>query len=212
MQDATEVVSLPNCAPNPKGLNIVVYDLEIKEPIGKRGVTWDTHHLMGISVGVLFDYRTGDYLIALDDNLPEFVSRLNSADLVVGFNQIGFDNKLLRATRYDLMSDELLKNYDILLESRKALGWKPGDRFPGGCKLDNHLEAMFGKSAMKTGNGELAPELYQQGKLGAVISYCVADVKRTQMVFENIWERGWVKTLQHGLKFVEHPAIRMGIV
>lgn len=188
-----------------KGQKIVVYDLEIIHPIDGREITWTSFDKMGISVGASYDYRDGDTRVFLKDNLGELIDQMHSADLIVGFNHIGFDNNLLRGSGFKLFPDVDLPNYDILVESRKGLGWKPGDFFPRGCKLDNHLEAMFGKESMKTGHGELAPVLWQQGKIGSVISYCIADVKRSCMVFENIWHHGWVKTLLHGQKTVSDP-------
>jgi hypothetical protein len=59
------------------------------------------------------------------------------------------------------------------------------------------------------GHGELAPVLYQQKKWGPLTSYCIADVRRHCMVFENIWEKGWVRTVAHGLKHLADPRARL---
>ena len=149
------------------GKNIVVYDLEIKNVIGVNGVTWDTHDKMGISVGCLFDFRTMDNLVFMDDNISALAERLNSAELVVGFNIIGFDNKLLDATpenKVKLRPD--LPIYDMLYWSRRATGWNDGEKFPKGLKLDDHLLAMFGQQHMKTSNGAEAPVMYQEKRMG----------------------------------------------
>jgi DEAD/DEAH box helicase domain-containing protein len=190
--------------------NIVVYDSEIIRSIGDdvegRKVTWNDHDLMGISVACAFDYEDGDYKVFMQDNLPELAERLNRAELVVAFNQIGFDNKLLRASGLPLNPDEQLRNYDMLVESRKALGWKVGSNsYPRGCKLDDHLSAIFGKTMLKTANGEEAPRMYQRGEMGKLISYCLADVRREKALFEHIWLHGWVKTPTNGTKTVKHP-------
>ena len=199
---------IPNdCPATPHGLDIVVYDLEIKTPIDGVNVTWDQHERMGISVGCALDYLTGDISVYFEKDIPRLVERLNRASLVVGFNTVGFDNLLLRRCGHKLAPDDALFNYDILIHSRQAVGWTPGSRnFPKGMKLDNHLEAMYGEKLMKTGHGELAPKLYQSGQLGELASYCVADVRREAMVFENIWTRGFVATLSHGVRFLEHPS------
>lgn len=188
-----------------KGRSAVVYDLEIKKPIGEDGVTWEDHHRMGISVGVSFDYRTGDFTTYFDDNMASLVEQLHSAELIVGFNQIGFDNKLLRASGYPLKPDSELNQYDILEQSRRAIG--PG--FHKGLKLDNHLEGMFGREMMKTGHGELAPIQYQKKQWGPLVSYCIADVRRTCLVFEHIWEHQFVVTPAHGKQFVGDPRLQM---
>jgi hypothetical protein len=193
-----------------KGRNIVVYDCEIKREIGSRvegkEITWDTHELMGISVACLYDYQTGDFSVHLDDNLQDLAARLNRADLVVAFNHINFDNRLLRASGLDLKPDSELKNYDMLVESRLSIGWKPNQPFPKGCRLDDHLEATFGKKHMKTADGADAPKMYQRGELGKLISYCLADVAREKKLFERIWTEGMIRTAANGIHKPRHPA------
>jgi DEAD/DEAH box helicase domain-containing protein len=186
-----------------KGQPIVGYDLEIKNPIDGKEITWSTHDRMGISVGVAFDYRTGDFTTYFDDNMADLASLLNGAGLIVGFNHIGFDNSLLRASGFPLKPDSELRQYDMLVESRRAMGWRPGDRFPSGMKLDNHLEVMFG--IKKTSHGEEAPHMYQRREWGKLTSYCIADVRRECMLFEHIWNEGWTETLAHGRKLCAPP-------
>ncbi len=187
------------------GRNVVVYDCEIKKTIDGKTVTWADFHLMGISVACLFDYRTGDFSVYMDDNLPELAHRLNTADLVVAFNQLGFDNELVRKSGLDLKPDSLLKNYDMLLESRVAAGWVDGTTRPKGMRLDDHLEATFGKSSMKTADGADAPGMFQRGEIGKLTSYCLADVAREKKLFEHIWTKGVVRTRAHGERRLRHP-------
>ncbi len=186
-----------------KGKNVVVYDCEIKRCIGDKvdgkEITWETHELMGISVACAYDYRSGDFNVYLDDNLHELAARLNEADLVVAFNNINFDNRLVRASGFTLKPDAELKNFDMLLESRKAIGWTPQKPFPKGCRLDDHLRATFGEQFMKTADGAEAPGMYQRGEMGKLISYCLADVARERALFEHIWETGTAKTQAHGI-------------
>lgn len=188
------------------GKNIVVYDLEIQNVIDGKKITWADHDKMGLSVGCLFDYETGDYSIYFEKDRHALAERLNRAALIVAFNQIGFDNVLLRAIGTYLKPDSELSNYDMLLESRKAVGWK-GGRFPSGLKLDNHLESTFGKSLMKTEHGSQAPVMWQEGKIGEVTSYCLADVRREKMLFEHIVNKGWASTEAYGKRFFELDSI-----
>lgn len=193
------------------GQNIIVFDAEIKNEIDGKNVTWSTHEKMGVSVAVAYDYLTGDFNTYMDDNLGELVERIEQAEMVVGFNTLGFDIPLLSATRIfgpnggELPKKEVRKDnsYDILYWSRKATGWNETARFPSGLRLDNHLEAMFG--IKKTEDGANAPIFWQQGKLGRLISYCLADVAREKRLFEHIWTHGWVKTQAHGQRTVTKP-------
>jgi DEAD/DEAH box helicase domain-containing protein len=134
----------------------------------------------------------------MDDNYAKLGARLNRANLIVAFNQIGFDNKLLRASGVDLRPDTELPNFDMLAEGRKAMGWDPSQRFPAGCKLDNFLEGTFGQGFMKTSHGEEAPRMWREGRLGELLSYCLADVVREKALFEYIWETGVAFTPAHG--------------
>jgi hypothetical protein len=187
-----------------RGENIVVYDLEIKNPIDGKHITWNDHHLMGISVGVAFHYLTGELHVFMDDNLEELPKLLNQADIVSGFNILGFDNKLINATCATKYEGH--NSYDMLLESRLAAGWKPNLPFPKGMRLDDHLEATFGKAMKKTEDGADAPKFWLEGHLGKLVSYCIADVRRECMLFEHVWAGRPVRTPTHHERVLRHPA------
>ena len=53
-----------------------------------------------------------------------------------------------------------------------------------GFTLNSFAEANYGMG--KTGNGGLAPVLWQQGKRGEVIDYCLNDVYLTKLLFDKI--------------------------
>lgn len=170
-----------------KKVDVVVYDLEIKEEIGKNGIGWKDYDKMGISVGCCYSFLKKEYKVFLDDNIEELGEQLDKAELAVGFNIFGFDDPLLEATlKRPIKKDH---HYDMLWHSRKSHG---GGDFVKGFKLDNHLAGTFGIEFMKTGNGADAPVWYKQGKLGKVISYCLDDVKREAMLFQYIWNTGKV--------------------
>jgi len=137
----------------------------------------------------------------MDDNLGDLVNLLEAADVVTGFNIKGFDIPLLEATIKRKLN--LKKVYDVLEWSRIACGWNPGNdyfRYPKGLKLDDHLEGTFGRDSMKTANGADAPLMWQSGKVGTLVSYCLADVKRELKLFQHILSGEPVKTATHGSK------------
>ena len=141
------------------GKNIVVYDLEIKVPIEQCKKGWAGYDEMGISVGCAYDYLEGRYRVFLDDNMQELVDRLNEPEtLVVAFNHIGFDNKLLRGAGFNLKVDEELRNYDMMAISKAGAGSK--DKFHKGFRLDDHLESC--ELPRKTANGVMAPIWWQE--------------------------------------------------
>lgn len=162
------------------GRNIVVYDLEIKNSISQCSNGWASHDEMGISVGCAFDYRDGKYRVFMDDNITELVERLNEPEtLIVAFNHISFDNKLLRGQGHPLKPDAELLNYDMLVVSRKGAGV---NQFAKGFRLDDHLKACC--LPMKTGDGAMAPIWWQEGKIGKVVDYCLNDVTQERALFE----------------------------
>lgn len=185
-----------------RGMNIVVFDLEIKEPIVGE-VTWERKDLMGISVGVLYDFMTDEFKVYMDDNLAELSNRIHTADLVSGFNIIDFDVPLLNATLAPHGVQPIQpKIYDPLYWHRQVLG---GNKFTKGLKLDDHLLGTFGKEHMKSGNGADAPIWWKQGKLGRLISYCIDDVKRETKLFSHIWQGKPVITPLNGSNILKSP-------
>jgi len=188
---------------SPHGQNIVVYDLEIKNPI-QGDVTWGRHDLMEISVGVAFHYLTSEYLIFMDDNIEELPKLLNQADIVSGFNILSFDNRLLEACVREKYHNHQ-NAYDLLIESRLASGWAFNQPFPRQMRLDDHLECTFGQDYKKTQDGAEAPHMWHRKELGKLISYCIADVKRECMLFEHVWNELPVRTPQHPERILRHP-------
>lgn len=180
------------------GKNIVVFDCEIENDVDGTIVTWNRKDLMGFSVGCLFDYRTGDYGVYFKEDIGRFADRLNTADLIVGFNILGFDNELIRAQGGPLKPDDELSHYDLLEWSRRSIGWTPAKSFPRGMRLDDHLQATFGSQFMKTEDGALAPKMWRDGRRGEVVSYCLADVRREKTLFEHVVTKGFAKTAMHG--------------
>ena len=183
-----------------QGKNAVVFDLEIKKVPG-QDCSWRDYDIMGISVGVLYDYLTNETKVYMDDNLQELTDRIYTADLVTGFNIDGFDIPLLAANTET--PDHKPKTWDILYWSRRSTGWTGKGRFPKGMKLDDHLEAMFGADKMKIGHGAQAPVWWKEGKLGRLISYCIDDVAKERMLFEHIMKEGWTETFENGKNEVD---------
>lgn len=170
------------------GRNIVVYDCEIKKEIAECSRGWASHDEMGISVACAFDYRDMAFKVFMDDNIGELVDRLNEPEtIIVGFNTMGFDNKLLRVNGLKLRPDAELINYDLLHVSRRGAGMDPNSRTPG-FKLDDHLKALGLKN--KSGDGAAAPGLWKAGKLGTLISYCLTDAAVERALFEHFYITG----------------------
>ena len=144
---------------------------------------------MQISCVCAYDFTEARYRVFTNLNL--FEECVKKHDYIIGFNNKRFDNKVLAANGIYL--DEMY-NYDILEEIWIGLGFDP-DKFTWKTHAGYGLNAMcklhFGIE--KTGHGALAPVLWQQGRIGEVIDYCINDIKMTKMLFEHIVTNGYVK-------------------
>ena len=168
----------------------IIYDCEIIKCIPDRGrpndprldycAGWDDHQNMGISCIGVFDYQSDQLLVFTGETLADFAALVKEREHVIGFNSRFFDDLLCRANGI-----EVTTTYDILVEVRRATG-QP-DRYVrgltrAGYNLDNLVWRNLGAS--KTGSGELAPRLWQQGKHQEVIDYCKHDVMLTKRLLE----------------------------
>lgn len=176
-------------------MKALIYDIEIINAVPVRneppvyGVTycagWHDHANMGVSVIGCYDYEERRSRVFLPDNLGEFAA-LAADRLCVGFNSIRFDNAVLRACGIADLAEA--NCYDILREMWLAADVGDADPFNyelhGGYGLDAVCERNFGTK--KTGNGALAPVLWQQGKRGAVIDYCLNDIRLTKQLFDSV--------------------------
>jgi len=173
----------------------LIYDIEIvKAIVGKDGVRlpdinycdgWNDHANMGVSVIGAYDYAEDRYRTFCADNFYAF-EELAKDRLCVGFNSIKFDNTVLAAS--DIVVPDVSQCYDLLRETWIAAGAGNGDPFNfklhGGYGLDAMCKVNFGTA--KTGNGALAPVLWQRGEIGKVIDYCLNDVRLTKQLFDKV--------------------------
>lgn len=170
-------------------LDLIVYDIEIvkcipdyKKP-NEAGLEycggWDDHANMGISVLCAYDTRAQAPRIFLQDNLPVFAKFIEGRT-VAGFNNHGFDDKLLAANGITVGA-----SYDLCAEMRVAVGEPRAFTrgiTKGGRTLDNI--AGINLNLQKTMSGSLAPVAWQRGQHGEVIDYCMRDVMLTVALIE----------------------------
>ncbi len=192
---------------NLEGKKIAVFDAEIKKRIEDCSQGWASHDEMGIIVLVIFDYSTMRYRVFDDTNAAEAVAILSTYDLVVGFNTVGFDWKLIRASWPKMFPVKLnpipdgatvnsdggiSRNFDILREIWLSLGLDPNNFNPrthGGYKLDD--VAWDTIKMRKTANGALAPVMFQEGRHAELVDYCIEDVRIEKTLFEFIAQHGF---------------------
>lgn len=168
--------------------NIVYFDLETQRSFSDVG-GYAHKQKMGVSVAVTYSTARGGYMIYPESEMQALVQELTRADLVVGFNHIGFDYGVLQAySVFDLM--EQTRNLDMLVEVEKTLGHR--------LKLDAIASATLGTG--KTADGLDALKWWQEHKrtgspepLMKIAEYCCYDVKVTMQVHEFGVANGFVK-------------------
>ena len=151
--------------------NIVYFDLETKKSATDVS-GWSHIDQMGMSIGVTYSTERGGYKVYGEPEVEELIKELQRADLVVGFNHIRFDYKVLEG--YSVFDFSQVPSLDMLIVLNEKLGHR--------LKLDSIAQATFG--CEKTAEGLQAIEWYRQGKLAEIAEYCLFDVKITKMVHE----------------------------
>lgn len=172
---------------------MLIYDCEIERAILGKNETpipgieycegWHAFKEMGLSCIGAYDYSEDRYRVFCRDNFEELQALIDRHDIIVGFNSRAFDN-LLCAAHGIIVPEE--KSYDLLVEIWRAAGLGPQFEYPShaGFGLDAICSANFGLN--KTGHGAKAPVLWQQGKIGQVIDYCLQDCRLSRKLLDFI--------------------------
>jgi len=154
-----------------------VFDLETIRSAEEVG-GWNRAEMMGVSVGVVYDSEHDSYFTYLEDEMSALVDHLSQFDLVVGFNNKRFDNRVLSA--YTQVNLHNLPNLDILEEIHSYLGYR--------LSLNRLAEYTLG--VQKTGDGLQALEWYKEGRIDLIQHYCKKDVEITKDLFITALEQG----------------------
>ncbi|HWR03232.1 MAG TPA: DEAD/DEAH box helicase [Humidesulfovibrio sp.] len=147
-----------------------VLDVETRRSAAEVG-GWTRPDLMGISIAVLYDSGTDDYVDYQEHEIPALAERLKSFDLVVGFNILRFDYGVLAGAHP--FAWRSLPTLDMLAHVHERLGYR--------LKLDNLAQATLdvGKSA----DGLMALQWWKEGRLDEITKYCRQDVAVTRDLY-----------------------------
>lgn len=122
----------------------------------------------------------GEYRTYREEELSEFFSLLEKADVVVGFNSIGFDYPALSPYyQGDLIK---LPSLDMLVKFEESVGHR--------VKLDALAKETLG--VQKIGHGLDAIRYYHDGDWESLEKYCLQDVKVTKDLYFHGLENGSV--------------------
>jgi DEAD/DEAH box helicase domain-containing protein len=153
-------------------MDIVYFDLETQRTFNDVG-GYDKKAAMGMSLGVTYSTADEKYEIFSEARADALVSRLQRADLVVGYNTINFDYEVLMGyVAIDLA--HALVSLDLLVEIEKVIGRR--------LKLEDVAQGSLGVG--KVAGGLDAIRWYREGRFMEIAEYCCYDVKVTKMVHE----------------------------
>lgn len=154
----------------PTGRNVVVFDLETQrsfQDVGGRTAMRD----LGMSVGVVYSFSDDTFRGFVEKEADALIDLLRSAELVVGFNLLGFDYEVLKG--YKDVPFETLPTLDIMFYLQDRLGFRP--------KLDSVVQATLG--AGKSADGLQALAWWKEGRLDLIEKYCTDDVRLTRDLY-----------------------------
>jgi len=149
----------------------VLFDLETQLSAADVG-GWQNAHRMLVAIGVVCSLEEGRLESFGEPEIGSLIERLESADLVVGFNIARFDYKVLSGyTGVDYR--RTLSTLDLLEEIHQKLGFR--------LSLDHLAKATLGVS--KSADGLQSLEWVKQGRLDLVEEYCRHDVEILRDLF-----------------------------
>jgi DEAD/DEAH box helicase domain-containing protein len=180
-----------------RGLDVLpprfgVFDLETIRSAEEVG-GWGKTDRMGVSLAVVYDSATNDFVTYLEHEIEQLVEHLHTLDLVVGFNNKRFDNRVL--SPYTVHDLNLLPSLDLLEEVHGYLGYR--------LSLNRLAENTLG--VKKTANGLQALKWYKEGRIDLIQHYCKKDVEITRDLLFHALERGYLLFANKAGKVVRLP-------
>jgi DEAD/DEAH box helicase domain-containing protein len=153
------------------GPRVAVFDLETQRSAKEVG-GWNKAHLMRVSLAVIWDSHQQAFTTYMEADMDALLEHLQVADLVVGFNVLGFDYSVLRGyTQFDFRQ---LNTLDMLRDIHAQLRYR--------VSLDALAKATLGTS--KSADGLQALRWWKEGRIELIDEYCQQDVAVTRDLFQ----------------------------
>lgn len=150
----------------------IVYDVETKhifEEIAGEDIT-----KLGISYLAYYRSDTDTIEGLFDQDVPQFKKAMDQSDLIIGYNIIEFDNRVLKGYfQFDDSKYTFLDLYKVIHKTHNVY-----------IKLDNITSTTLG--AGKIAHGLDAIRFYREGNLDKLKEYCDSDVQLTRDVYQFI--------------------------
>jgi len=149
---------------------VIVLDLETQK--GFHEVDRSKLHQLKVSVVGIYDSYDDKYHSFEEKELAQLEARLKLADLIVGFNIVDFDMRVL--SPYLLTDVKKFRILDLMVEFHKVRGHR--------VSLQSLAQATLNDS--KSGSGWDALQLFKDGRWEDLKKYCLDDVRITKAIFD----------------------------
>lgn len=160
--------------------HVIYFDIETQRSAEEVG-GWDHVERLGLALAVTYDTRDNNYKTYDESSVANLIEALQAADLVIGFNHLKFDYRVLSAyTTVDLHS---LPNFDMLAQFYEDKGFR--------VSLDNLGQQTLRRG--KTGDGLQSIEWWKRGERDKVAEYCKKDVALTRELFLRARDDGFLR-------------------
>jgi len=164
----------------------IVFDIETKNTFADVGGQ-DNLRALDVSVVGAYSYNQDRYFCFDENEFDKLGEFLKQAGLLIGFYSKHFDIPVLE--KYFDFKVAAIPHFDILEEIEKAFGRRIG--------LGMLAQANLGVG--KSGTGLEAIDMYRNGEIEKLKSYCLQDVKITKEIFDRITDQGYLWIPQRDL-------------
>lgn len=173
----------------------VFFDVETKKTFDEVGGYFPAKlepSFIGVCVRDGFN-GPGTMMEFYEQDLAKLWPVFESADLIIGFNSIGFDMEVLRPLYPGNVDD--LPHLDLMARFKEATGHR--------IALDSIAKETLGKG--KIGHGLDAIKYYREGKLQELAKYCLMDVEITRDIYDWGRTKGNLKFKNKWNRLIESP-------
>jgi len=161
--------------------HVAAFDAETQHLFEQVGGPQNAHKLL-VSVAVSYDVDAGTYHDYTHETAGDLVEQLFAARLVVGYNTLKFDYRVLRP--YTTRRMNQLPSLDLFDHLYRRTNYR--------SKLDTVASETLGEH--KSGDGLEAYEWWKAGEVQKCLDYCRDDVRLTYEVYRYGKEHGAIFT------------------
>ena len=172
---------------------ILFFDLETRHSFDDVGGR-DHMEKLEVSIAVTQREDTNEFTVYTQEQCGDLVRDLTQSQLVVGFNIIGFDYRVLAPWAHGRL--EHVPTLDIMTEAVRELGHR--------VSLNSIASATLGEK--KSGHGMEALDWWREGKIDKIIKYCQHDVELVNRLYQYGKETGTLIADTYDRGRVEFPA------